>query len=330
MGSFEEQRFNRNSYRSDSTSSIIGEMDARFDDLNVFEAILRTGSLSSAARELHRSTSSVTRSLERLENGLGSRLFHRTTRVLSLTDEGRRFVPYAEAMRTALSRAEVALGETVRRVKGTLRLTVSATFARFYLAPVLADLRKEHPELKLELLLTDDVVDLVEAGLDAGIRIGPLENSSLSAVKLSEDRRVLVASPELLAQFGSPSRPAELNRLPCLTLGGRSRWPFKSEEIQVNVVMNANLGDFVLEGACSGLGFARLATWLAGPSIRCGQLVPVLEAFAVPSDGAVAIVTPTREGRPARVRALIAAVRRHLVPAPWMRTNEFADESTIL
>lgn len=238
--------------------------------------------------------------------------------MLALNDEGRRFRPHAEALRATLAKAEAALGQAAERVKGTLRLTVSATFARFYLAPVVADLQRDHPELRLELVLSDDVLDLVEFGLDAGIRIGPLESSSLSVVKLSEDRRVTVAAPELLSRVGQPERPSDLAELPCLTLGGRNRWPYEGEEVHVRSVMNANLGDFVLEGARAGLGFARLANWLAGPSIREGRLVPVLEPLTVRADGVVAIVTPTRIGRPARVEALVAAAKRHLVPAPWM------------
>lgn len=302
------------------TSPKISEMEARFDDIEVFEAIVRSGSLSAAARTLRRSPNGVTRSLSRLEASLGVRLFHRTTRSLALTDEGRRFVPHAEELRATLARAEAELGPAVQRVSGTLRLTVSATFARFYLAPVIAELRRAHPALDVELLLTDDIVDLVERGLDAAIRIGPLEDSSLSVVRLSEDRRWLVAAPELLAEVGSPSKPADLSRLPCLTLGGRARWRFAGEEVRVRSSVDSNLGDFVLEAAREGLGFAQLASWLAGPSVREGRLVRVLEAHELESSGAVAIVTPSRRRRPARVQALLTAARRHLVPAPWTRS----------
>lgn len=292
-------------------------MSARFDDLEVFEAIRRTGSLSAASRDLRRSANAVTRSLSRLEASLGIRLFHRTTRAIALTDEGRRFVPHADALRATLDRLADDLGPTASGLSGTLRVTVSATFARFYLAPVVADLREAHPDLRLELLLTDDVIDLVERGLDAGIRIGPLADSSLSVAKLSEDRRMVVASPSLLARVGPPSRPADLTRLPCVTLGARRRWRLRGGEVRVEPVVDASLGDFVLEAALAGLGFAHLASWLAGPSLRSGKLVRVLEADELPNVGAVAIVTPTRKGRPARVKALLEAARRHLVPAPW-------------
>lgn len=249
------------------------------------------------------------------------RLFHRTTRNLALTDEGRRFVPHSEALRATLARVEADLGPTVERVKGTLRLTVSATFARLYLAPVLAELRQAHPELEVELVLTDQVIDLVGLGLDAGIRMGPLQDSSLSVVKLSDNCRNLVATPELLARVGMPSHPRELTELPCLTLGGRRRWRFKDSEVQVNGVINSNLGEFVLEGALAGLGFARIATWLSTPWIRKGRLVKVLESYDIPSNGLVAMVTPSKMGRPARVEALLAAIKKHLVPAPWSKES---------
>ncbi|MEM9073149.1 MAG: LysR family transcriptional regulator [Myxococcota bacterium] len=297
----------------------MGEVEARFDDLEVFEAIRRTGSLSAAARELRRSPNGVTRSLARLEGSLGVRLFHRTTRSLSLTDEGRRFVPLSESLRATLSRAEAELGPSVERVTGTLRLTASATFARLYLAPIIADLRRDHPALGIELHLSDDIVDLVELGLDAAIRIGPLEDSSLSVLRLSEDRRVLVASPALLADVGMPQQPSDLTRLPCLTLGGPERWRFDGGEVRVTSVVDSNLGDFVLEAARSGLGFAQLASWLVGPSLRQGELVRVLPSHELRASGAVAIVTPSRRRRPARVKALLAAARRHLSPAPWTR-----------
>lgn len=292
-------------------------MDARFDDVQVFEAVRRTGSLSAAARELRRSAHAVTRSLDRLERAFGVRLFHRTTRTVSLSEDGQRFVQHAEALRAALSKAESELRPASEPLKGRLRISVSATFARFYLAPVAAELRGEHPGLELELLLTDDIVDLVDLGLDAAIRIGPLVDSSLSVVKLSEDRRTLVAAPTLLTEHGAPARPAELASRPCLTLGGRTLWRFRGEEVRVRPVMNANLGDFVLEAARAGLGFAQLANWLAAPSIRDGALVPVLGSYALATSGSIAIVTPSKQGRPARVQALIEAVRRHLTPPPW-------------
>ncbi|MEM9696981.1 MAG: LysR substrate-binding domain-containing protein [Myxococcota bacterium] len=121
--------------------------------------------------------------------------------------------------------------------------------------------------------------------------------------------------------MGRPRHPAELATLPCLTLGGRFRWPYRDGSVRVHSVLNANLGDFILQAAHAGLGFARLASWLVAPAIRDGRLVPVLDEFAVPQDGAVAIVIPTRTRRPARVRALVTAVKKHLVPPPWERAS---------
>lgn len=303
-----------------NTSLVFDEMNPRFDDLEIFLVVHRTGSLSAAARALRRSPSAVTRGLERLESDLGARLFHRSTRSMALTEEGRRFVPHAEGLRAGLARAEADLGQSAERVQGKLRLTVSATFARLYMAPVVAELRELHPALELELLLTDEVVNLIDAGLDAGIRIGPLSDSSLSAARLSTDRRRVVASPALLARVGIPQKPSDLSGCPCLTIAGRDRWTFRGgEEVRVDGMLNTNLGDFLLVGARSGIGFAYLADWLTGPSLREGALVSVLEPHTATEDSFVSIVTPNRLGRPARVEALLAVARRHFVPPPWRR-----------
>ena len=292
-------------------------MDLRLEDLRVFEAVAVEGGLSPAAVTLGMTASSATRAIERLERTTGVRLFHRTTRSVVLSAEGERLLPYAGRMLGEAEAARDALraGEVV----GTLRLTCSATFSRLYLAPVLAALAEKHPELRFRLQLTDAQVDLVAGGFDAAVRIGPLRDSGLQALRIAPERRILCASPAYLKAHGYPQHPRELQRHRCISLGsGGDVWPFKdSRQERVPCPIEADFGDFGLRAAEVGCGIARLSHWLAAPSLRAGRLVRLLQAFEPRSHGVVAVVHTHPQVAAPRVRAFLDEVKAQLIPAPW-------------
>ena len=306
-----------NACKLKANSSIFDELDVRLEDLRAFEAVAADGGFSQAAVRLGMTASAVTRSVMRLEQTTGVRLFHRTTRSVVLSAEGELLMPYARRMLTEAEAAHAALraGEVV----GTLRLTCSATFSRLYLAPIISALAAKYPELRFRLQLTDEQLDLVAGGFDAAIRIGPLQNSQLKLLRIAPERRILCASPAYLELHGVPQHPRDLERHRCMSLGdGGDVWPFKNARaIRVPCQLEANFGDFGLHAAEAGLGIARLSQWLAAPSLRAGRLVRLLKAYEPRSFGFVGVIH-THPSVPApRVRVFLEEVKNQLIPAPW-------------
>lgn len=293
-------------------------MDLRLIDLQVYDTVAREGSFSGAARTLSWTPSAVTRSVERLEGVLRARLFHRSTRALSLTSEGERLRPIAQRMLADGDAAEQAVAEAREQVTGVLRLTASATFARLYLAPLLGELTDRYPELTYELTLTDRMLDLVDSGLDIAIRIAPLTDSDLHAVRLADEYRWVCAAPSYLERFGVPQRPADLRHHRCVALAQADTWTFRTRgqdaTVRVPRAVVTDFGAFALQATEEGLGIARLSSWLAGPSITAGRLVRVLERYEQPRSGTIAVLYPSRDRLPPRITAFVDLARKRLAP----------------
>jgi len=309
-------------YNLQSTSSKFEEMaanDIRIEDLRVFEAVAREAGFSGAARSLGQTPSAITRSIERLERAVRSRLFHRSTRAVSPTAEGERLRPVARRMLADAELAEQVVADTRDQVTGTLRLTASATFARLYLSPVLAELTSRYPALTYDLTLTDRTLDLVDAGLDLAIRIGPLADSDLIAVHLADEFRWVCASPGYLEQHGAPQRPDDLREHQCIALSQADSWTFvsrgRARAVRVPRTVATDFGAFALQAAEDGLGLAQLPSWLSGPSIAAGRLVRVLERYELPGASAITMLYPSRERVPPRVTAFVELAKSIIRPA---------------
>lgn len=292
-------------------------MDLRLDDLRTFQAVAIFGSFSRAASTLALTPSAVTRSVDRLERGVGVQLFHRSTRSVVLSPAGELFVPHAARMLSEADAARQALRPGA--VFGTLHLTCSATFSRLYLAPILTALADRHLELRFRLHLTDEQVDLIQGGFDAAIRIGPQRDSELKRLRIAAERRVLCASPGYLRRFGEPNHPKELERHRCISLGEEDdSWSFRGlRTLRVPCPVEADFGDFGLHAALSGLGIARLSHWLAAPSLRSGGLIRVLQAFEPSSYGSVSVLHTHHTNPPPRLKVFLEEVKTQLVPPPW-------------
>jgi DNA-binding transcriptional LysR family regulator len=276
----------------------------------VFTTIVDKGSLTAAAEALGLSGPTVVRSLALLERAVGVRLINRTTRRSSLTDEGRE---YYERCKRVLAEAEAADASlTARRSEphGRLRITAPVLFGRLHVAPVVNAFLARHAGVEVELLLFDRVVDLVEEGIDVGVRIGKLAESTLVALPAGQTRRVLCASPQWLKRHGVPRVPQALSDRPCIVftgLGSANEWRFagaRSSVVQIRPVLRTNQIDTAIEACVHGLGCAQFLSYQVESHLAKGHLKRVLTAFEPPSLP-VQVVYPSARLVSANVRAFV-------------------------
>jgi DNA-binding transcriptional LysR family regulator len=251
-----------------------------------FVRIVDKGSLTAAAGELGVSLPAMVRTLAALERDVGATLLNRTTRRLHLTDEGRQYLEHCRAILGHLQEAEASLHSRRRAPSGRLAVTASALFGRRYVAPVVSEFVRSHPEVAPELLFVDRVVNLVEEGVDAAVRIGHLGDSSLVAIPVGRVRRVVCASPAYLRARGTPRRPQELREHRCVRFTGlapRAEWTFRAKPSKVTFTsaVTCNLADTAIEACVDGLGLGVFLSYMVAPLVREGRLRYVLEEFEV-------------------------------------------------
>lgn len=301
----------------------------RLGDLDLFLRVLDLGSISAAARSLDLSVAVASQRLQRLEKDLGVRLFHRTTRRLHPTAEGTALAQRGRPLVEELESLGADLREAAAEVAGTLRVTLSATFGRQYVSPLLPEFLARHPRLRLSTHLSDHFVDLVSEGFDLAIRIGALEDSNLVARRIASNRRVVCAAPGYLARHGAPRTPQDLAGHECLLLSGRDGrhdvWRFTGsggETITVRVQgrFDSNLGELVRDAALAGQGIATFSLWHVADDLRGGQLRLLLPDYPLPAT-TISAVTPHRRTMPPRVRAFVDFLAEKFgdVP-PWERS----------
>lgn len=280
-------------------------------DLALFLKVLDLGSISAAARHLDVSVAVASKRLQRLEQELGVRLLHRTTRHVQATAEGGALASQGRALVEDLQALTAGLRRRGTEISGTLRITTSPTFGNLYISPRIPEFLSLHPEVRLSIHFSDEVIDLVSGGFDMAIRIGSLEDSRLIARRLATNQRVLCASPAYLKQHGGPVTPADLQRHRCLVqIGAQGRpgtWRLRSpsgREInaQLNSYLESNLGDSLRNAALAGLGIALHSTWHVCDDLRTGRLEVVLPDYPVADTGIYAVM-PQRRLVPPRVRA---------------------------
>lgn len=279
--------------------------------LSDFQLVVRTaalGSISAAGRDLGLAPASASQRLAAIEEEVGARLFHRTTRKVSPSEDGRVFLAYAQRILAGAEEAREAMGGG-GPPSGPLSVTAPASFGRQYVSPLAPGFLLDHPGIRLRLLLTDAVVDLVDEAVDVAIRVGALPDSALVARRLVPNRRIVCASPGYLARHGAPSRPQELARHACLVFGGQRVWRFDSggEEVAVRVSgpLESNHGEVVKDAALAGLGIAVKSTWDVAGLVRDGRLVPVLRDHPLAGDSAIWAVYPNARLVPGRARLFV-------------------------
>lgn len=288
----------------------------QLSDLRIFAAVAATGSLSAAARQLDVTPMQVTRRIASLEGDLGVRLFHRTTRSVSLTAEGESFLPYASTMVEAEDGARSVLGPASTEVSGVLRMTAPTVFGQGIVLPLFGRLMERHPGLRIDLDLSDRVVDLVGQGLDLALRVAPLPDSELVARQIAPNPRVIVASPAYLKAFGKPATVASLDAHHCIVLHAVARWPLMTggELVRKRVAgrVQTSSVEAVRIAALQGLGLAMLAYWDVYRELADGSLVMVNLDDAEPEALAIWAVMPTRRFVPPRVRVFLDALEADL------------------
>ncbi len=288
--------------------------------LATFVAIVDHGSLTAAAAALSSSLPAVVRTLAALESSLGVRLLNRTTRRLSLTEDGRQYLARARRILADVEDADRMLGEHRTEVSGVLNVTAPVLFGELHVAPVVTRFLRSHPKLRINLMLLDRVVDLVEEGFDLGVRIGTLRDSTLVAQGVGRIRRVVVARPALLRRHGIPSHPRELADAPCIRFNGMEtdQWIFRENGRQFAVgvqgSLQCNLAAPMLEACAAGLGFARCLSYQAAALLQAKRLRIVLADFEL-EPSPLSITYPSARLLPARTRAFIDTLRTELAAA---------------
>ena len=279
------------------------------DHLRLFVRVAATNNISKAGQELRLSSAVASSYMTRLEQELGVRLVHRTTRKVSLTEEGHAFLPYAENVLASVEQAVAAVGTGRHTPTGVLRVTAPASFGYMHLVPGLKGFLERYPNISVDLNFSDTVVDIVAGGFDVAVRNGALKDSTLFARTLAPDRRVICASPQYLEKYGTPQTPADLKNHSCVILSGLENWSFLTPQggmsIKVSGRVHMDNGSAMREATISGLGLSVNSTWSVYKSLKQGNLIPVLTDYPLISGASVWAVYPSSRQVSLKVKAFI-------------------------
>lgn len=281
-------------------------------NLAVLVEAVQHGSLSAAGRRLGLTPVAASRRLAALEAEVGARLVHRTTRSLSLTPEGEAFMPHAEAILAHAEEGRAAVASGDEGAGGLLRVAASVPFGRKVLTPMLVGFLAKHPRVKVELLLSDMVVDIAAQGIDVAIRFGELRDSTLIARRLTANPRGLYAAPAYLTKRSAPTRVADLRQHECLTTPAARHWAF---ERNGRTVRQAVAGRFaadsveaLLEASIQGLGIVQLSDWNVREDVAAGRLAKIDLADGAVLDQGIWALLPTRRLMPRKVHLFLEAL----------------------
>ena len=290
--------------------------------ITTFIAVGRAQSFAEAARRLRLSTTAVSRHVAELEQALGVALLHRTTRSVNMTEAGARYLPRAEAIMQELDNLNAEIGASDRIPRGNLRISAPPGIGHDWIVPLVTDFLIVHPQIDLELDLSERMVDLVGEGFDAAIRSGPLPSSSLIAHRIIEMRYRLCASPGYLESNGVPASPRDLVNHDCLfwstsTIADVAAWTFRRDGVSQTVPIRCRLRIGNLPALCraalAGLGLTMLPELDVQEDLSAGRLVSLLPDYEIPS-GVVSLVRPPAPFEPTRLRAFVdfitSALRR--------------------
>ena len=258
----------------------------RLDSMSILIAVVDAGSLSAAARVLDMPLATVSRKLAELETHLKTRLLHRSTRQLSLTEAGISYVAACRRILEEIGEAERAATGEYASPKGELLVTVPVAFGRLHVVPVVAEFLTQYPDISVNLLLTDRVVHLMDEHADAAIRIGELPDSMLMATRVGTVRRLICASPGYLAAHGVPARPQDLAAHDCISfevLESKRAWVFGTGKSELSVPVRSrvavNMSEAAIAAAVLGVGLVRVLSYQVADAVRDGALNVVLEPF---------------------------------------------------
>ena len=287
-------------------------MSDRWQEMAVFARVAESGSLSRAARELSLSQPSVSRIVSALEARLGTTLLLRTTRSVSLTDAGALYLGRARRLLAEMEEAEQAT-RGLDSLHGVIRLAMPVMYGTRAIIPALAPFLERHPDLRVEIVMSDTRQNLVTDGVDIAIRVGvgPLDDSSFGARKLALVERLVIAAPSYLRLRGSPADPADLAKHACIIqhgLFGRESWRFTRNQtvtaVDVSAKLSINSAPGVLAATVAGMGIALATRVMAGDELRTGQLTQLLEAWQL-APAEIHAIFPAGPKLSAKVRAIV-------------------------
>jgi DNA-binding transcriptional LysR family regulator len=285
--------------------------------MQVFMHIADQGSLTAAAHALDSSLPAVVRTLAALEDNLHVRLFNRTTRRIALTEEGKHYLESCRQIISAVKDAEASLTLDASEPSGQLTITAPVLFGQMYVAPAITRFVQRYEQMRCNILLLDRVVNLLEEGIDVGIRIGPLEDSTLVAQAVGSVRRMVVVSHEYLEKHGEPKHPKDLLKANCVRFSAATGpwWTFYENGKQFTVPVTGNL-DFnqanpAIEACAAGLGFGMFISYQVAPYVAQNKLKVVLENFEAPPR-TISVVYPHARLLPTRTKILIAWMKQEL------------------
>ncbi|MFL6714929.1 MAG: LysR family transcriptional regulator [Burkholderiaceae bacterium] len=299
----------------------------KLKQIETFIEVAEKGSLARAGLAQKISPAMLGRRIDALEKRLGVKLMHRTTRHLTLTEEGNAYLEQCVRLLSDLDKAEQMIAEGRHKATGHLVVSAPAAFGRKHVATHAPEFVRTNPEVRLSFNLTDQVVDLVREGYDLGVRIGGTIDPSFVAIKLATNRRVVCGTPDYFARHGTPTALEDLAKHNCLAFnlqGGQNRgWYFQKGGKPVTVKVDGNLdcndGELLHAWASQGLGVGWRSTWEIQPQLASGQLITVLDEFALP-DYDIMAVYPQQRHLPIRVRLFIDMLKeKYAQPDYWLR-----------
>ncbi|GIU32338.1 LysR substrate-binding domain-containing protein [Shewanella schlegeliana] len=278
-----------------------------WEGVSEFVAVAEAESFTKASQRLGISTAQVSRQISALETRLASKLFHRTTRKVSVTEVGRIYYQHCRQVLDGLEEAERAITNLQTTPRGLLKITAPVTYGEKTIAPLINDFAALYPELEVKLNLSNQKLDLIDEGYDLAIRLGHLEDSSMMAKKLSSRTQYVCASPSYISTFGIPHSLSELDQHNCL-IGTMDYWRFqengKTRNVRVRGTLSCNSGHALVDAAIKGIGIVQLPDYYVEPFIEDGQLVTLLEQNRQPEEGIWALYPQNRHLSP-KVRMLL-------------------------
>ena len=293
-------------------------------DMAIFQRVAERGSFAGAADDVGLSPSAVAKLITRLEGRLGVRLINRTTRQLALTAEGETYLERTREILAAIESAEADIGSARVSPRGHLRVHALPFIAVRHLVPVMPDFLARCPQITLDFMVTNRIVDVVGENLDVSLRMGGLNNSSLVARKIADLPRIVCASPGYIARHGRPVRPADLAHHSCLTLSrnpGSATWPFRVDDelvqVEVKGPVSADSTAMLIGLAIEGAGILRLSEHVVGEAIERGQLVAILQDVQDPEKYPLWALMPPGRNQAPKVRAFLDFMINRIGSAPW-------------
>jgi DNA-binding transcriptional LysR family regulator len=279
-----------------------------------FVAVAQASSFTKAAKVLAISTAQVSREVSALENRLNTKLFYRTTRKVSLTEEGAVYFQHCRQVMAGLEDAERAVGNLRNMPQGSIKLTAPVTYGEKYIMPLVLAFMAHYPEVEVNMVLTNQTVDLVEGGYDLAIRLGKLTDSSMMAKRLTSRTQYVCAAPKYLSQYGTPHSLSELKQHNCL-VGNTEYWRFiesgKEKSIRVTGSLSCNSGYSLRDAAINGIGLIKLPDYYISQDLKSGQLISLLENYQEPKEGIWALYPQNRHLSP-KVRLLVDYLAQEL------------------